>query len=104
MSKTYTITLEFEVKATSYGSPASGPSHSGPGEPAEGPELEIETIFVEGETKSVETLYKEHKEGLPKDVTPISFDQFFANLLYDKVLEQAYQDDWTPDDDYDPSP
>lgn len=103
MSKTYTITLEFEVKMTSSGSPMIRPSLSQPGEPAEPPELEIDNIIVEGDQKSIETLYKEYKTE-KKDLGVVkidSYDQFFADYLYNKVLDQAYNDDWTPDDDYD---
>ena len=105
MSRTYTVTLEFEVKMTSPGAPASGPSFSGPGEPAEPPELEIESCGFEGAGEYLETLYKKYKaEKESRNVPPDSFDQFFADKIYEKVHDQAYEDDWSEDaDDYDPT-
>lgn len=108
MSKTYKIVLEFEVKATSYGLPATGPSYHSGGEPAEPPELEIEMCSIEGVNESIEKLYKKYREeklsqGVAEDKID-RFDQFFADTIYDKVLDQAYQDDWEPDYDYDPTP
>lgn len=104
MSRTYTITLEFEVEMTSKGSPARGPSFSSGGEPAEPSEFEIETISFEGAGQATfEYQYKEYKDKMPKGVPVESFDQFVANKLYDKVHELAAEDDWSDlDDDYDP--
>lgn len=105
MSRTYTITLEFEVKMTSKGSPARGPSFSSGGEPAEPPEFEIETISFEGIGDSFEKQYKAFKAKFPNTLPTSlpSFDQFFADAIYDKVHDLAAEDDWSDlDDDYDP--
>jgi hypothetical protein len=100
---TYTIEIAFEVKMTSKGSPARGPSYSSGGEPAEPPEFEIEHIYVDGNAVSVEELYKIHKDKLPKNLPKEfqpSFDQFFADMIYDKILDQAAEDDdWGDADD-----
>lgn len=100
-TRTYTMTLEVEVKITSYGSPGTGPNFHGPGDPPEGPEFEIETITIDGNAETVEALYKKHKEKLgPFAVSP-GYDQFFADLVYDKILDKANEDTWDPaDGDY----
>lgn len=108
MTRTYTVTLEFEVKMTHRGYPASGPSFSSAGEPIEPPEFEIESCGFEGQGQSYfEFHYKGYKEtkivlGIaPKDV--MSFDQFFADQIYNKVLDMAHEDNWSDNDtsDYD---
>lgn len=103
MSRTYKVTLEFEIKMTSTGSPASGPSFSGPGEPAEPPEFEIESCSFEGIGDSFEKQYEEFKKTCTAVPVP-SFDQFFTDKIYDKILDQAYEDDWSDEVyDYDPT-
>ena len=104
MTRTYKIELEFEVKMTHAGAPATGPSYSSGGEPAEPPEFEIENICIAGDTEFIETLYKKYKaEKKDRNLTPDSFDQFFADTVYEKVLDMVYADVWEPEDysDYD---
>lgn len=104
MSRTYTLTMEVEIKMTSKGYPATGPSYSSGGEPAEPPEFEIESITINGNKKSVEELYAEYKTTRPEQLsTPTSYDQFFADAFYDAALNKAYDDDWS-DDIYGDSP
>lgn len=107
MTRTYTITLEFDVKMTSKGSPARGPSFYSGGSAGSPPEFEIETISFEGVGPSFEALYAKYKASqpnpLPDWLKTISYDEFLANQLYDKVHELAAEDDWSDDlDDYDP--
>ena len=97
MGRTYTITMEFEVKMTSPGYPATGPSYSSGGEPAEPPEFDIETCSFEGGGKSIEVLFKEHKAKYPQSTQ--DFEDFFAEQVFDKVQDLAHKDDWTEDDD-----
>ena len=106
MTRTYKIELEFEVKMTYAGVPATGPSYSSGGEPAEPPEFEIEHCSIAGDPSFIESLYKKYKEDKKAlgVVTIDSFDQFFADLIYDKVLDMAYEDTWDSSDypeDYD---
>ncbi len=99
MTRTYKVELEFEVKMTYAGAPASGPSYSSGGEPAEPPEFEIESISIVGDKETVEKLYKKYKEERPNQLaTPDSYDQFFADMIYNKVLDQAYEDNWDESD------
>ena len=104
MTRTYKIELEFEVKMTYAGAPATGPSYSSGGEPAEPPEFEIENIGIAGDKEFIETLYKKYKaEKEGRNLSPDSFDQFFADTVYEKVLDMAYEDVWELEDysDYD---
>lgn len=94
MSRTYTVTLEVEVKMTSRGYPAIAPTFSSPGEPPEGPEFEIETISIDG-NETVKEKYKKYKAALPPNGYVASFDQFFADAIYDAVLDRAADDDWS---------
>lgn len=113
MSKTYTVELTIEVKMTRPGYPGRGPDFNSPGEPPEPPEFEIKTITVDG--KSVDLDYKTYKaanEAKGLKVRPWAgfgfyddYDQFFANYIYNNVLDQAHEDDWNDEyDDYDPTP
>ena len=101
MSKTYTVELTFEVKMTSPGHPGRGPSFSSPGDPPEPPEFEIETIFIDGMATSVEKLYAVYKANIKN---PTSFDQFYADTIYCRVLDAAAEDAWDDErDSYDPT-
>lgn len=102
MSKTYTIEIEVEVKMTHPGYPATGPSYSSGGEPGAGPEFEIGTISFVGDKETVDAVYKKAKdEAVKRGIEPARFDQYFADMIYDKALDKAAEDDWSDDDGMD---
>lgn len=104
-TRTYTLEIEVEVKITSHGHPGTGPSFSGPGDPPEGPEFEIGNITITGDPDTVDAQYKAMRAKLEamgaKPESIVSFDQFFADQIYERITDQANDDDWSDSDDGD---
>jgi hypothetical protein len=82
MKKWYDVHIEVEIKLTSRGYPATGPSYNSPGDPAESPEFEVGSFIVNG---------KEIKDNFPAIVDAIE----------NAALDQAIEDNWEREHDED---